>query len=465
MLSDTRPRERGSALVMSFFVLTLISLMGLGLMSLGVGEIRMARASLRPKLAFFVAEGALEDGRATLYETNRNGSFSDDLLAASGPNGAIDFDPSAVVPLYDADGNLVGFGGVGDDVPLRAATLGSSYYEVYLTNDPLDLRHNLADGNDRVLLTGIGVARDRSWEMVQAIVEMESILPTSAPATITLLGPQPLFESANSRNKAYLGDDCAGAGLPGHYVPVVGTVGPSAEAAAEAGLQRNPDFVAGGYSDEDTFADLTDAAEPTVSGSGYGTIDPAWTDCASVIGMVESLRQAADALCLGPVRCSGGSSCPCDPATTTPNSITFVEGDFDLGGNAAGQGTLVVTGTATFGGDVSWDGLVLVLGEGSFRLNGSGSGRISGGVIVADVAGPDGFYGGFCSPSAAACASDSDCPPGESCMVSNDNCSGDFGSVSFDERGGGNSGTIYCTTDLDRANPVHPYRIVDFKQW
>lgn len=465
MQGEPRHRQRGSALMLTVFVLSLISLMGLGLASLGVNELRMSRASLRPKLAFFAAEAGLEDGRATLYEANRNGSFSDDLTVAAGPNGTIDFDPSAVTPLYDADGNVTGFTGTGDDVPLRTTTLGSSYYEVYLTNDPLDARGNLADGNDRVLLTGIGAARDRSWEMVQAIVEMESILPTSAPATITLLGPQPVFESAHATRKSYLGDDCAGAGLPGHYVPVVGTVGPSAEASAEAGLWPNPDFAAGSYRDEDTFADLTDGAEPTVVGSGYGTIDPAWTDCPSVIDMIESLRQAADRLCLGPVRCEGGSSCPCDPANTTSNTITFIEGDFDLGGNASGQGTVVVTGTATFGGDVNWDGLVLVLGEGDFRLNGSGNGEVSGGVIVADVAGPDGIYGGFCSQSAAACASASDCPPGESCTVSADNCRGGFGSVTFDERGGGNSGTVYCTTDLERANPVHPYRIVDFKQW
>jgi hypothetical protein len=95
------------------------------------------------------------------------------------------------------------------------------------------------------------------------------------------------------------------------------------------------------------------------------------------------------------------------------------------------------------GGNTDWAGLILVIGEGDYRLNGAGTGEISGGMIVADIAGPDNIFG-----------NDDDCTGGTD----------GFGRAIFDERGGGNAGSIYCTVDLVNVNPVKPYDVVEFLQ-
>ena len=82
---------------------------------------------------------------------------------------------------------------------------------------------------------------------------------------------------------------------------------------------------------------------------------------------------------------SGSSSSPV---------FTFVDGDCDLDG---GAGLLIVTGNLEMNGNPSFDGVILVLGEGSINRNGGGNGNIYGSITVAkfDVNGT----GGFLAPS------------------------------------------------------------------
>ncbi len=487
--------ERGSALILSVFVLALLASMGIALLFISDGEMQMSRANLRTNKVFFLAEAGIENARETLFQINGNGDFSDDLVAAAGPDGTIDFDMTTVQPSYDSNGNFTGFTGFNDDVPVKThvcsvttstmcssnadcpggetcnknnSVLGDGFYSVFLTNDPAENRTNTTDVNERVMLTGLGVGPDRSVEVAQAVIEMHSILPTVPPATVTMLGPAPEFYSSRSKVKDYLGDDCGSPG--GLAVPVFGLVGPSAEAAAETGIQANPDYQSGIYSDQDVFADLTDNTEPTVAASGMGTLDSRWQDCQHILDMLEELREYADNVCHGSLYCDPTTPChPCDPSTTTPQSITFIEGDYRVQGNMHGYGTLVVTGRVEFGGGVDWDGLILPWGEGEYYLNGGGNGTVQGGMIVANVSGPDGVMGGRCAVTKSTrCLLDSDCPMGEVCTKSNDDCTGGvkgFDSALVDENGGGNSGTVYCSTVLKMANPVKPYEVVEFKQW
>lgn len=75
-------------------------------------------------------------------------------------------------------------------------------------------------------------------------------------------------------------------------------------------------------------------------------------------------------------------------------AFTFVEGDCDLDG---GAGLLIVTGNLEMNGNPSFEGIILVLGEGSVNRNGGGNGNIYGSITVAsfDVDGT----GGFLAPS------------------------------------------------------------------
>ena len=81
--------------------------------------------------------------------------------------------------------------------------------------------------------------------------------------------------------------------------------------------------------------------------------------------------------------------------TSNPSSIAlgtagspvtdYVNGDLTLSGSNTGYGILLVTGTLSFGGDFSWNGLVFVIGDGVLTFNGGGSGQINGSVIVAKI--------------------------------------------------------------------------------
>ena len=68
----------------------------------------------------------------------------------------------------------------------------------------------------------------------------------------------------------------------------------------------------------------------------------------------------------------------------------------DLGAGYQGCGLLIVTGPLITHGGTDFEGLILVLGDGTFNRNGNGNGHIDGGIIVANFD-PNGT-GGFGNP-------------------------------------------------------------------
>ncbi len=440
--------SRGSALVMAIFVLALVAGIGIALLFLTHNELKMSRASVDIKQAFYIAEAGIEDGRRTLFDNNGSGGFADDLLAAAGPDGRIDLDAGALRPQYDGAGRLTGFTGAGDDVPLRGITpVGEGFYAAFLSNDPLELagRSDLVDTNDRVMVTAVGVIPGGAMEIAEAILEPQPILPVLPPAALTLWGEAPHFESGTSSTSEMVGNDCVGGG----NVPIVGAMSDAAEAAVELGYYKEdkkdgndngPELHSGGFAlddQESTFANLTDDTEPTLAGSG--PIDPAWLDCPNVKALAEKFRSRADYFCDNPDGCAP----PPAGFVYEPDSVVFIDGDVSISATDSGTGVLVVTGHLDFHGGASWNGLILVVGEGSMLRNGGGSGLIAGAVYVADVAGPDGSYG-----------NDDDCtgtPDG-------------FGESSYVVNGGGNANIAYCSSLTDLANAPETYDVAEFLQ-
>jgi hypothetical protein len=87
---------------------------------------------------------------------------------------------------------------------------------------------------------------------------------------------------------------------------------------------------------------------------------------------------------------ASGSSYTVTAANTTPTGITFVDGDCVLEG---GSGLLVVTGNLNMDGNPNFNGVILVLGEGSVTRGGGGAGSVYGAMVVAafDRNGSGGF--------------------------------------------------------------------------
>ncbi len=114
--------------------------------------------------------------------------------------------------------------------------------------------------------------------------------------------------------------------------------------------------------------------------------------------------------------------------------VIAVTGDFNLNGD--GVGILVVTGQLTFNGNVNYDGLILVIDEGFVQRNGAGNGTLSGGIVVANTAGPDGLLG---------------------------NSDDAFGPPTFDTSGGGNGNVNYCSTFINNMVGSLPLRVLAFR--
>ena len=119
-----------------------------------------------------------------------------------------------------------------------------------------------------------------------------------------------------------------------------------------------------------------------------------------------------------------------------------MNGDVVVDKESAGGGILIATGAVTITGQTSWNGAILAVGDGKVIRSGAGNGVISGGIVVADIAGSDGIFG-----------TDDDCASGSG-----------FGSAVYEVDGGGTGHTTYCSTDLNAANPPEPYNIMAFKQ-
>jgi len=114
--------------------------------------------------------------------------------------------------------------------------------------------------------------------------------------------------------------------------------------------------------------------------TGTGQYGGAWSSPAQLDSLVSSLANVAD------VTYSCGIGAPCSPSgavgTSANPQITYVDGDFNYG-NASGAGVLVVTGTLSFTGNASFNGLILVIGQGIVNEFGGGNGGFNGTVFVA----------------------------------------------------------------------------------
>jgi len=424
---------------MAVFVLVLVASMGVGLLFTTQTELKMSMASVKAKQAFFLSEGGLEDGRDTIFQINKISpnprDLTEELQALSGGDDFLDFDYRNLQPTYDVDGNLTGFTGFGNDVPLRAMTgLGDGWYAAFVNNDPVEGVTSVIDNNNQLLLTAVAVNEDGSAEMVRALVERPDTFAIP-PAAITILGPNAIFDGGNSSAKKYVGDDHGShcpAGVGGD-VPVVGVIGATSETSAETGVQKPSNYVQGAETGVDTVDDLTLMPD----------LPELWTDCELLVELGELIWSQVDL--------RGDSSTPeADLGTPGAPKSVFIEGNYVLSGGTSGAGLLWVTGELTVDGNANWQGPIFVVGEGVFLRDGAGNGILAGGIIVADVSGPDRV------------------------LFTGDDCSGDDGTLgtsddgvaqsTYKVNGSGTGTTGYCSAYFTDWQGMRPFRILSFHQ-
>jgi hypothetical protein len=112
-----------------------------------------------------------------------------------------------------------------------------------------------------------------------------------------------------------------------------------------------------------------------------------WLTPSGLEAVVKDITSGADAVLFGPTT---PSSFPSGMSATHPLTIV-VNGDLDMTSwHNTGYGLLLVTGTLMYDPDSSWQGVVLVIGQGNFVSTKSGTGEIDGAMLIAktrDIAG------------------------------------------------------------------------------
>ena len=114
--------------------------------------------------------------------------------------------------------------------------------------------------------------------------------------------------------------------------------------------------------------------------TGSNQLSGQWLSPVQLNNMVSNLANAAD------VAYSCGIGAPCNGAgpygTDAAPQITYVNGDFNFG-SSSGSGVLIVTGTLNITGNSSFNGLILVIGQGMITEQGGGNGQFNGSVFLA----------------------------------------------------------------------------------
>lgn len=112
-------------------------------------------------------------------------------------------------------------------------------------------------------------------------------------------------------------------------------------------------------------------------------IRQAWQHPATLDALVQDITKNADIVINSSA--AGADISSRAPTMSALNPLTIViNGDLNLAGwHSAGFGLLLVTGTLNYDPDASWNGLVLVIGQGVFSSINNGSSKINGAVFVA----------------------------------------------------------------------------------
>jgi hypothetical protein len=111
-------------------------------------------------------------------------------------------------------------------------------------------------------------------------------------------------------------------------------------------------------------------------------IRPNWLTPIGLDAVVQDITKSADVVLNGPATANTSLT----PLGMTPNNpmTIVVNGDLDFNGwHQIGYGVLLVTGNLKYDPDATWEGVVLVIGQGNFVSTKSGTGGIDGAVFIA----------------------------------------------------------------------------------
>jgi Tfp pilus assembly protein PilX len=340
-------KEGGVVLVTVLLVTFLLLLKGLAFLTMSATENAIAHNGVNRTRAFEIAEGGLSHARRYL---------------------------TAVVAVTNLDPLLAGTSG--NPVPLAvlqdlALVSGEGTYSVSVANnttayqgipaDP-DPEH---DTDNRIWVTAAGTFRNAT-QTVRALVEVNPLLaPPAAIAT---------FDNANAGEPVQFD-------FKGDAFEITGLDIPPPASTATCGIPADKIGIAvssaNSYNQLD--GEIKAVQKDNISGiSGDKSIaEVPWLDLATLQRLKKDLVSQAT------VTWSGFTTIHSDIGTPTGPVIAHTTDSLDLQGGGKGYGILIVEGSLRMRGTFTWEGLILVVGQGEFEIAAGAS--VYGSVLVAHV--------------------------------------------------------------------------------
>ncbi len=243
-------------------------------------------------------------------------------------------------------------------------------------------------------ITAFAVLPNGGQKMLQYVVRPLVIFPSLTipqfPAALTLAGNNVTFAGPQTVDGTPPGtpnygfyikgqDGCAGSPL---FTPAIGftNIGDNSKSNITAVGGALPAANYQGYSivspgPPPVYAQAPVSIQDVSTGMNLNWLNPNGLDA-----IVQEITNNADVVIQGPATSSSL------PAAMSPTHMmtVVVNGNLDLTSwHNTGYGLLVVTGTLTYDPDASWQGVILVVGQGSFVSTKGGMGEIDGAVFIA----------------------------------------------------------------------------------
>jgi hypothetical protein len=309
----------------------------------------------------------------------------------SDADGSIDF-----TPLFLSGQNVVDSGKVGGMPPGAAQVL---------------------------MVTSLAVTPSNSRRMVQYTIAPAALTAALAnfPSALTLDGNGVNFKAPAGKPSSFQinGNDSSAPAGTSSGVPAIGYTNSSDSSSIAASAVPATNY-------------LSPVGIPNV---GLVTLPPVLQTPSGLDGLVRSITQTAD-LVLDPSPGSAADQRNLPSAMSASNPmVVVVNGNFNLHGNGTGYGLLVVTGTLDYDPDATWNGVILVIGQGIFTSSKAGAGMINGAVFVAQNRN------------------------GAGALLPDPN----LGRSSFTQTGGGD-GIQYSSNWVKAAQGLMPYQVLSFRE-
>ncbi len=426
--------EKGIALLISIFILLLISVVAIALIVSSGTETALAGNYRSSTGVYYAALSGLEEARARLlsknpdaFKTTDSGSFLPPpgtalnmgdtyyLINPVGGEAITPWDSSSTYPdkQFNAEFLASGFSAptnpspkassVWNRNPLLALGLPGPLYKWVRINavserslgldvapydtmiDPTLIYYdgtNLNDtgsGSQVLEITSLAVLPNGSQKLLQYLVA-PTPLNLNFNAALTLAGNNVQFVVPNTTNFWVRGNDQYSAGSCNPGPGVVDAVGYTNNSDASQTNITSSIQTAPPVSKErrDNYTNGV-AATPDVN---YETLSPNLQTAAGLNTLVQMITQTADVVVNGNAT---QSSMPSAMSSTNPMTIV-INGDLTFNGwHNTGYGLLLVTGTFTYDPDATWNGIVLVIGQGKIYSHQGGTGQINGAVFLAST--------------------------------------------------------------------------------